>query len=86
MTGVRRTTRIDHGADDLFAPPGHARFDLYAWAEPRHGVRINAGLLNLGDRRYWDWSSVRGLGAQDADLSFHTRPGRSVAVNVAIAW
>ena len=86
VTGVRRTTRIDHGADDLFAPPGHARFDLYAWAEPWHGVRINAGLLNLGDRRYWDWSSVRGLGAQDADLGFHTRPGRSVAVNVAIAW
>ncbi len=86
VVGVRRTSRIDHGTGPLFAPPGYARLDLYAWAEPWRGVRINAGLLNLGDRRYWDWSSVRGVSATDADIGFHSRPGRSVAMNVAVAW
>lgn len=78
--------RIDHGAGELFAPPGYARFDLYAWAEPWDGVRINAGLLNLADRRYWDWSGVRGVGAGDANVGFYTRAGRSAAVNVTLEW
>ena len=86
MVAVRGHDRIDHGGGLLFAPPGHARFDLYAWAEPRRGVRIHAGLLNLGDRRYWTWSAVRGLAADDDGLGFHTRPGRSAAVNLSLDW
>ncbi|MCK9488026.1 MAG: TonB-dependent hemoglobin/transferrin/lactoferrin family receptor [Xanthomonadales bacterium] len=86
MVAVRGKDRVDHGSSGLFAPPGHARFDLYAWADPWPGLRINAGLLNLDDRRYWDWSSVRGLAADDPGLGFHSRPGRSLAVNLALHW
>ena len=86
MVGVRGKTRIDQENGPFFAPPGHARFDFYAWAEPWRGVRLNAGLLNLGDRRYWDWSSVRGVSADDPAIGFYSRPGRSVAVNLALDW
>ncbi|MCX7557206.1 TonB-dependent hemoglobin/transferrin/lactoferrin family receptor [Xanthomonadaceae bacterium JHOS43] len=86
MTGTRKKTRIDHTGGPLFATPGYARVDLYVWSEPWRGVRFNAGLINLGDRRYWDWTSVRGVRATDADIGFYTRPGRSVAVNMAVAW
>lgn len=86
MVAVRGQDRIDHSAGELFAPPGYARFDLYAWAEPRPGIRINAGLLNLGDRRYWNWSGVRGLAADEDNIGFYTRPGRSAAVNVSFDW
>ena len=86
MVTVRGQDRVDHGASRLFEPPGHARFDLYAWVEPRPGLRINAGLLNLADRRYWSWGGVRGLAAGDDNLGFYTRPGRSVAVNLALDW
>ncbi len=86
MVAVRGQDRVDHGMDRLFEPPGYARFDLYAWMEPRPGIRINAGLLNLGDRRYWNWSSVRGLAADEDNIGFHTRAGRSAAVNVSFDW
>jgi len=86
MVAVRRQDRVDHGGGALFQPAGHARFDLYGWAEPWPGLRINAGILNLADRRYWSWSSVRGLSADADDLGFHTRPGRSAAVNVSFDW
>ncbi len=86
MVAVRGQDRIDHSVDQWFEPPGYARFDLYAWAEPWPGVRINAGLLNLADRRYWTWSAVRGLPADEDNIGFHTRPGRSAAVNVSFDW
>ena len=86
MVAVRGQDRVDHGAGQLFEPPGHARVDLYAWAEPRPGLRINAGLLNLADRRYWSWSSVRGLAVDEENIGFYTRPGRSAAVNVSFDW
>ena len=82
----KRDSRIDHTGGELFAPPGYARFDLYAWAEPRQGVRINAGLLNLADRRYWDWAGVRGVDAGDENIGFYTRAGRSAAVNLSLEW
>ena len=82
----KRASRIDHGGGELFAPPGYARFDLYAWAEPWDGVRVNVGLLNLADRRYWDWSGVRGVAANADNLGFYTRAGRSAAVNVSLQW
>lgn len=86
MVAVRGQHRVDHTAGELFEPPGYARFDLYAWAEPRAGIRINAGLLNLADRRYWSWSGVRGLAADEDNIGFYTRPGRSAAVNVSFDW
>ena len=86
MVAVRGQDRVDHGSGRLFEPPGYARHDLYAWAEPRPGIRINAGLLNLADRRYWSWGGVRGLAASEDNLGFYTRPGRSAAVNVSFDW
>ncbi|MCW5581212.1 MAG: TonB-dependent hemoglobin/transferrin/lactoferrin family receptor [Luteimonas sp.] len=86
MVAVAGQDRVDHSAGALFEPPGYARFDLYAWFEPRPGIRIHAGLLNLADRRYWSWSGVRGVGADDDNVGFYTRPGRSAAVNVSLDW
>ena len=86
MVAVRGMRRIDHGVGPLFAPPGYARFDLYGWYEAGPHVRVNAALLNVGNRRYWEWASVRGLGAGDDGLGFHTQPGRSFAVNLALDW
>ena len=86
MVAVRGQDRVDHGSGRLFEPPGYARFDLFAWLEPRPGIRINAGLMNLGDRRYWSWGGVRGLAASEDNLGFHTRPGRSAAVTLSLDW
>ncbi|MBX3693154.1 TonB-dependent hemoglobin/transferrin/lactoferrin family receptor [Dokdonella sp.] len=83
---AQRKSRIDHQSGRLFAPPGYGRLDLYAWVEPWQGARINAGLVNLADRRYWDWSSIRGVRADANDIGFFTRPGRSLALSLAMEW
>ena len=86
MVAVKGMDRIDHSIEPLFAPPGFVRFDLYGWYEFSPNVRVNAALLNLGNRRYWEWASVRGLGVADDGIGFHTQPGRSFAVNLALDW
>lgn len=86
LAAVEPKRRIDHSSGQLFAPPGYARMDFYVWAEPWPGVRINAGVLNLADRRYWDWGSVRGVEAGDAGIGFYTRPGRNAMISIALDW
>ena len=84
--GARRKTRLDASAGALFAPPGYASVDALVWLEPRPGLRLNLGVYNLADRRFWDWGSVRGVAANAANLGFYTRAGRSAAVSVSLDW
>ncbi len=93
LVAVRRKTRIDHGKLELFAPPGYARFDFYGWFEPWRGARVNAGIFNLGNRRYWEWAAVRGLEADarnlqegDESIGFYTSPGRNFSVSLSMEW
>lgn len=93
LVAARRKTDIDHGNTELFAPPGFARFDLYTWFEPWRGARVNAGLFNLGNRRYWEWATVRGLeadvrnlAATDESVGFYTSPGRNFSVSLSLSW
>lgn len=87
-TGVARQGRLDTSAGPLFRAPGHALLDAYAWWRFRPGMRLGLGLQNIADRRYWDWTSVRGIDplATTPPLDFHTRPGRNVSVTLGIDW
>ena len=86
LTGVARKDRLDPRTGPQFEAPGHALVDLLAWVEPAAGVRLNAGVFNLADRRVWDASSVRGQPPDAANLGFFTRPGRSLSVSVTLGW
>lgn len=85
-TGVAGQSRLDESAGPLFHAPGHGLFDLHAWWRPAQEVRVNLSLLNVFDRRHWDWSTVRGVSATAGDLDFYTRPGRSLALSVSFDW
>lgn len=85
-TAVARQSSLDESTGPLFHAPGHALFDVYAWWRPHERVRVNLAAQNLGDRRYWDWTAVRGLSATAADREFYTRPGRNFAVSVSFDW
>lgn len=69
-----------------FAAPGHAVLDLLAHWQIGDRTRLNLGLFNLADRRYWDAASVGGLAATSPVLDRYTRPGRSVSASVAVDW
>ncbi|MBX3727171.1 MAG: TonB-dependent hemoglobin/transferrin/lactoferrin family receptor [Xanthomonadales bacterium] len=87
VVASQRKRRLDPGAGPApFAPPGWVRHDLYAWLQAGRHARLNLGLTNLGDRRYWEWGGVRGLAANAPDLGFYTRPGRAVSATLAVEW
>ena len=49
-------------------------------------MRIDVGLFNLADRRYWDWARTRGVAPDAHDLDLYTGAGRSAAVTVTLGW
>lgn len=71
-----------------FKVPGYAVFDLSAYWRVARNVRINAGINNLLDKRYWDYASVYNLQptvAKDAqDIQLQTRTGRSFFASVNV--
>lgn len=85
-TGVARQPALDESAGPLFHAPGHGLLDMYAWWKPVSSMRVNLALLNAFDRRYWDWSTVRGVSATASDIDFYSRPGRSVSVSASFDW
>jgi hemoglobin/transferrin/lactoferrin receptor protein len=45
-------------------------------------LRLTAGVYNLSDEKYWNWSEVQGLSATSTVLDAYTQPGRSVRVSM----
>jgi hemoglobin/transferrin/lactoferrin receptor protein len=86
LSATRRKQRLDETAGALFAPPGHALFDVFAWYAHGERLRLTLGLRNLADRKVWHWSSVRGLAADTPNLGFYSAPGRSVSLGVELSW
>lgn len=86
MTAVKRKTRIDSSSGPLFQPPGYATLDAFVWYAPGPRVKLNLGMFNMADRRYWTWSSVRGVSPGASNLGFYTQPGRSYSASLALAF
>ena len=76
----------DESGGALFAPPGHAVFDVFLVRQLGGWAQLRAGITNLTDRTYWSWSDVRGLAPEDPVLPYIARPGRSVSVGIDMRW
>jgi hemoglobin/transferrin/lactoferrin receptor protein len=67
-----------------FAPPSSFVVDL------RGGYRFNKhvvaylGVFNLFDRKYWNWSDVRGIADSSPIKDAYTAPGRNVSVSMKL--
>lgn len=73
-----------------FRVPGYAVFDLMAYWQIDKNMRLNVGIYNLGDKRYWSYSSARSLQPSvprdQRDIELLTNPGRTAAVSLAVAF
>jgi hemoglobin/transferrin/lactoferrin receptor protein len=97
-TAVRRHTRLSDPA--AFRSAGYATLDLYAHYSPIDKFELYAGIVNLGDRKYWDWGNlnggtlgnlVSGNGVNDAGTGGLpadrlTMPGRSFNIAARIVF
>ena len=84
LTGVSGKDAVDESNGALFKPHGYARADLFGWWTPHPALRLNLGLINLTDRNYWEWSSVRGLPTSDPSLGLYAASGR--AINASLTF
>lgn len=75
---------IDMSRGALFATPGYGVFDLFWHYAPNDLLRIDAGINNLGDRRYWQWNSVRGFAPDAREVDLATQSGRSFMVSLRL--
>jgi hemoglobin/transferrin/lactoferrin receptor protein len=85
-TATGAWTDRDESGGELFKPPGHTVLDLFATQRISSRTTIRAGLLNLADKTYWNWSDVRGLAANDPVIRVLARAGRSFTISLNMNW
>lgn len=63
-------------------------FDLTGYWQVSKNARLNAGIYNIGDKRYWDYSSTRSLQPNvprdQRDIELLSSPGRTFAVSLNV--
>lgn len=96
-TLAKRRTQVEYSAPDVvpgtsvsdFEAPGYGVLDLNAWWKPAavKGLRLQAGVYNVFDRKYWNALNVPRAGGRDsAPIDSYTEPGRSVRVSLTYQY
>ncbi|MGY0620335.1 TonB-dependent hemoglobin/transferrin/lactoferrin family receptor [Lysobacter sp. A378] len=79
--------RKDHLSDPaLYGQGGYGVFDLLAHWRFAPGAKVNVGVFNLTDRKYWQSGDVPAVAATSRTLDRYTSPGRNLSVSVAFQW
>ena len=68
------------GTPNQFATPAYTTLDLRASWRVTRSTRLSAAIHNLTDRKYWEWTNVRGIAASSPVLDAYTAPGRAFSV------
>jgi hemoglobin/transferrin/lactoferrin receptor protein len=76
----------DETSGELFKPAGHGVVDVYLTQQLGQRTKLRAGLHNLTDKTYWNWSDVRGLSPDDPMLPYLAQAGRSASISLNVAW
>jgi len=65
-----------------FAVPSATTLDLTGQWRFSKTLRLNAGLINLTNKKYWNWSDVRGVAANSSFRDAYSQPGRYFNVSL----
>ncbi len=65
-----------------FLPPGYDLLDLGLSCRLGTHLRAAAFLSNVGNKKYWRWSDVRGIAASSPTLDAFTAPGRQLQLSL----
>ena len=82
--GAKKRSDMPRNTSAVFLSPSHTVLDLSTQMELRKGLRLNVGLFNLTDKKYWNWSDVRGVtaAAERAAIDAYSQPGRNLRVSL----
>lgn len=80
-TAVAAKDRVSDGATSIVRTDGFVTLDLLAEWRITGRLSAQAGLFNLTDRSYLEWTDVRDRAASDPLLELYRRPGRNGSVS-----
>lgn len=69
-------------ATPQFAVPSATTLDLSGQWRFSKTLRLNAAIINLTNKKYWNWSDVRGVAANSSFRDAYTQPGRYFNVSL----
>lgn len=82
MTAVGKRDKVENPSSDYNKTPGYATFDVAGWWEPEQvkGMRIQAGVYNLFDKKYVNALDIPDGGSVPKD--YYSDPGRTFKVSL----
>ncbi|MEO6918868.1 MAG: TonB-dependent hemoglobin/transferrin/lactoferrin family receptor [Collimonas sp.] len=78
--------RSDTSKQTDFVPPAAFVVDLRGGYNISKNIALYAGIHNLFNRQYWNWSDVRGLADSSMVKDAYTAPGRSFNVGLKFQY
>ncbi|MFG0419337.1 TonB-dependent hemoglobin/transferrin/lactoferrin family receptor [Pseudomonas sp. zjy_8] len=85
LTAARRRDKVENDSD--FKAPGYAVVDLTGYWQPAalDGVKLQAGLFNLFDRKYWNALNVPSAAGRSTPqpVDYYSEPGRTFRVSAS---
>ncbi len=76
----------ERAGEGMFAPEAFGVVDLLGWFALRQNITLRAGVLNVTDAKYFEWSNVRGRPATDPVIDRYSSPGTSAVVSLSYGW
>lgn len=69
-----------------FLVPSATTFDMQMQWKLDKNIRINMGVDNISNQKYWNWSDVQGLASNSKIVDAYTQPGRSYHVSASMQF
>tara|TARA_B100000886_G_scaffold131107_1_gene88374 strand:+ start:3941 stop:6148 length:2208 start_codon:yes stop_codon:yes gene_type:complete len=66
--------------------PDREIFDLYTSYKFNEHLELNVAFKNLSDQKFWDWTTVNGFAADQANLDLWLEPGRNTSVSLKVIF
>lgn len=89
LSTILQAEMRDDGDDTTFDAPGYGIANLTAWWEPEQveGLRVQAGIYNIFDRKYWNPVGVRdvdptSVSSSNQPVDYYSEAGRTFKVSI----
>ena len=87
MPRLSRQDRVDYvSSPNQFIPDSAQVLDITAYANVTKNVRVNVGVYNLVNQKFWYYQDVVGLPGNRIDIGRFAQPGTHVKANVSITF
>ena len=83
-TFVKSKSRVDNSDNDFFEPSGYGIFDLFINYKIANHQKIQLGVFNLTNKKYWDWQQVRNFVINEPIIDALSKPSSSISLSYSI--